>query len=378
MNRAPCWLALLLLGTGLSAVRANAQPAATDAIRVKLQRLADSIVAARPQLPGILIYARSGATGRTWRIASGMADTARRTRLEADLPVRIASNTKSYTAAAILRLMEQGKIALSDALSRHLSPELNALLVKDGYATDRITIEQVLSHRAGFAEHPEVPAYVTVVLSTPRKRWTREEQVRWMVDSLAPIGAPGERYKYSDTGYILLGDIIERRTGKNLAAAVRELVGFERLGLTRTWWETLEPAPPRARDRVHQYIDGTDSYGIDASFDLYGGGGITAPLEELGAFVEALVTGKVLERRETLDTMLAPRGTDRGGYGLGVYPLTTGGEKGYGHTGFWGTAAFHFPASKLTLAVAVTEQTQGEVITPTIAAAFRTIAGGGR
>ena len=378
MNRAPCWLTLLLLGTGLSAVRANAQPAATDAIRVKLQRLADSVVAARPQLPGLLIYAKSGATGRTWRIASGMADTARRTRLEADLPVRIASNTKSYTAAAILRLMEQGKIALSDPLSQHLSPELNALLVKDGYATDRITIEHVLSHRAGFAEHPEVPAYVTVVLSTPRKRWTREEQVRWMVDSLAPIGAPGERYKYSDTGYILLGDILERLTGKNIAAAVRELVGFERLGLTRTWWETLEPAPPRARDRVHQYIDGTDSYGIDPSFDLYGGGGITAPLEELGAFVEALVTGKVLERRETLDTMLAPRGTDRGGYGLGVYPLTTGGEKGYGHTGFWGTAAFHFPASKLTLAVAVTEQTQGEVITPTIAAAFRTIAGGGR
>lgn len=378
MTRAIRRIGITLVAVGLVTVGAEAQTAADDAIGARLQQLADSIVGARAQLPGLVIYARSGATGRAWRIASGMADTARRTRLEGDLPLRIASNTKSYTAAAILRLMEQGRLALSDPLSRHLSPALNALLVKDGYATDRMTIEQVLSHRAGLAEHPAIPGYVTAVLSSPTKRWTREEQVRWMVDSLAPIGAPGERYRYSDTGYILLGDIIERLTSQDLAAAVRALVGFDRLGLARTWWETLEPAPPLARDRVHQYISGTDSHDIDPSFDLYGGGGIVAPLEELGVFVEALVAGRVFERRETLETMLAPRGSDRGGYALGVYPMVIAGEKGFGHTGFWGTAAFHFPASRVTVAVAVTEQTQGAVLAPAIAAVVRTLGEAGR
>ncbi len=76
---------------------------------------------------------------------------------------------------------------------------------------------------------------------TPSKRWTREERFRSVVDSLAPIGSPGAQYKYSDT------------------------------------------VPPLARDRAHQYLGGFDSYSADPSFDLYGGGGIVAPLEGLGA-----------------------------------------------------------------------------------------------
>lgn len=301
------------------------QLAAPDSIGRRLQAMADSIVAARPRLPGLLIYAQSGATGRSWQIASGWADTARRTRLESDQPIRIASNTKTYTAAAILRLVERGKIALSDPIARHLPPELNALLVADGYATDRITIEQVLSHRAGLNEHPAVPSFVTTLRTAPRKRWTREEQVRWMVDSLAPVGPPGAQYRYSDTGYILLGAILERYTGKSLGAAERELLGFDRLGLTRTWFETLEPSPPLARDRAHQYLTGMDSYDLDPSFDLYGGGGIVAPLAELGQFLEALLEGHVFDRAATLDSMVVARSPDRGGYGFGIFRREVGG-----------------------------------------------------
>ena len=265
-------------------------------------------------------------------------------------------------AAALLRLVEVGKVALSDPLSKHLPAHLNALLTGDGYRTDQITIEHVMSHRAGLDEHPAVPSYATLILRTPGKRWTREEQVQWLVDSLQPIGAPGEKFKYSDTGYVLLGAIIERYTGKNLGAAVQDLVGFKKLGLTRTWFETLVPTPAAAGPRIHQYIGGHDSYGIDPSFDLYGGGGIDAPLEELGGFLEALLTGRILTRRATLDTMIRPRSSELGGYGLGIFGVDVSGHHGYGHSGFWGTIGYYFPADRITVAVTVTEQTEGRLI----------------
>jgi D-alanyl-D-alanine carboxypeptidase len=98
---------------------------------------------------------------------------------------------------------------------------------------------------------------------------------------------------------------------------VRSLVRFDKLGLRHTWWETLEPAPAGVPDRAHQYLGGFDSHGIDPSFDLYGGGGIVAPMAELAHFLTALLGGQVFEQRETLDTMMRPRSPEMNGSGMG-------------------------------------------------------------
>ncbi|MCU0647065.1 MAG: beta-lactamase family protein [Gemmatimonadaceae bacterium] len=335
-----------------------ASSARNDSIQFALQRLADSLVAARPRLPGIIIAVESKALGRTWTVAAGRSDTARNVPLHAEQPVRIASNTKTYVAAAVLRLIERGRLALGDPLSRHLPTSLDALLRRDGYATDSITIEQVLSHRAGFAEHPSVPSYVARLRTQPSYAWTREEQVQWLVDSLAPIGPPGAQFRYSDTGYVLLGAIVERYTGQPLGPAVRALVGFERLGLTHTWWETMERAPTGVAPRAHQYLGGFDAYDINPAFDLYGGGGIVTTMSDLAHFLTALLDGRVLERRATLETMLAPRSTEMSGYGLGIFGTTARGLRGRGHSGFWGTSAMVFPEAGVTIAVAMTEQSE--------------------
>lgn len=340
--------------------RADARQA--DSLGLALQRLADSLVAARPRLPGLLIAVESKRHGRTWTVAAGLADTARKSPLRPDQPVRIASNTKTYLAAAVLRLVEQGRLSLRDPLARHLPPALDTLLRRDGYRTDVITIEQVLSHRAGFNEHPAVPSYVARLRTQPRYHWTREEQVTWLVDSLAPVGPPGAQFRYSDTGYTLLGAIVERYTGKPLGPAVRELVGYDKLGLKQTWWETMEPAPRGIADRAHQYLGGYDSYGIDPSFDLYGGGGIVATLGDLAHFLTALLDGRVLAQRATLDTMLAPRSSELAGYGLGIYGTEARGQRGHGHGGFWGTTAMVFPGAGITVAIAVTEQAESRPV----------------
>jgi D-alanyl-D-alanine carboxypeptidase len=342
---------------------AGAQAVATDSVASRLQSVADSVLTARPRIPGVLIHVLSTRDGRTWSVAAGLADTAARTPLRPNQPVRVASIAKTYVAAAILTLVERGTIALSDPIDKHIPAHLIAELKRDSIRTDVITIEQLLAHRSGLNEHPASPSYFNEIVANPQRRWTREEQVKLLVDSLQPVGPPGAKFKYSDTGYILLGAIVERYTGKNLGAGVRELLGYERLGLRETWWESLEPAPAGIADRAHQYLGGMDTYDVDPSMDLYGGGGIAATLPDVAKFFTALQAGRVLERRATLDTMLAVRSPDfLAGYGLGIYRINSQGRIGIGHTGFWGVLVMHYPAEQITIALAVTEQTQGGVI----------------
>lgn len=360
----PTFFALLLL----------AQVPTADTVAVRLQTLADSVLLARPRIPGIVIHVESTRDGRQWTVAAGLGDTARRLPLRPDQPLRVASVAKTYVAAAILRLVERGVIALDDPIERHLPAHLVAELRRDSIRTDVITMEQLLAHRAGLDEHTALRSYLAAWYTEPRKRWTREEQVRLLVDSLQPVGPPGGQFKYSDTGYVLLGAIVERYTGKSLGAGVRELVGFERLGLTRTWWETLEPQPAGVADRAHQYISGKDTYDIDPSFDLYGGGGIAAPLAEVAAFMSKLQGGQVFERPATLDTMLAVRSPGfMAGYGLGIFRVNSQGRIGVGHSGYWGVTALHYAAEGFTVAVAVTEQSQGNAIYAVAGATLRAV-----
>jgi D-alanyl-D-alanine carboxypeptidase len=358
LPRLRCLLLALVAPVTALPTQPPAHAAAPDAITQALQRLADSLVTARPRLPGIVIAVRSRGLARSWSVAAGVSDSAHRIPLRPEQPLRIASNTKTYVAAALLRLVEEKRLALSDPLTKHLPAHLDRLLRRDGYDTDVITIEQVLSHRAGFHEHPAVPSYTARLRTDSRYRWTREEQIQWLVDSLNPIGPPGAQFRYSDSGYTLLGAIIERYTNQPLGPAVRRLLDFDRIGLRATWWEMMDPVPAPAVPRAHQYLAGFDSYDVDPSFDLYGGGGIVAPMSEVALFTASLLEGRVFTTPVTLDTMLAPRSTEMAGYGLGIFGTTVRGLRGYGHSGFWGTTAMVFPDAGVTIAIAVTEQSE--------------------
>jgi D-alanyl-D-alanine carboxypeptidase len=366
-------LTLLFLA---SLVAVTAQPPArmaADSVEIRLQQLADSVIAARPRMPGIIIAVEQQATGKRWSVAAGLADTARKIRLTPDQPVRLASNTKTYTAAALLRLVEAGRLSLSDPLSKHLPAAVDSLLRRDGYATDVITIEQVLSHRAGFNEHPAVPSYVARLRTDPRYPWTPREQLQWLVDSLAPVGPPGAQFRYSDSGYVLLGLIVERYSGQSLGPAVRSLLRFDQLGLRRTWWETQEPAPQGVPDRAHQYLGGFDAYGIDPSFDLYGGGGIVASMADLARFLTALLNGQVFASQETLETMRRPRSPEMNGYGLGLFGAVAGGQVGRGHGGFWGTTAMVFSEAGITIAISITDQSESRQTNAIMGAVLRVV-----
>jgi D-alanyl-D-alanine carboxypeptidase len=172
-----------------------------------------------------------------------------------------------------------------------------------------------------------------------------------------PLALPGESFAYSDTGYVLLGALIETITAQPMPTAVRALLGLDRLGLSHTWFETLEPAPRANLDRARQRLGSLDVRSIHPSADLFGGGGLVSTLADLTRFLRALFEGDIL-RRETLATMKTPSSQSMVstgvGYGMGLSARTVESVTCYGHGGFWGVIAWHCPALDLTVAGFVT------------------------
>ncbi len=289
--------------------------------------------------------------------SAGSAAPDGRVPLTPDTPFRIASVTKTFVAVAALRLVEQGRLDLDAPIGPLLDPATSGLLADDGYDLDRITVRRLLNHTAGLFDFAASDAYDDVNTDDPGHRWTRAEQLRFAVDHGDPLAEPGEEYHYDDTGYLLVGEIIERITGQTLPAAVRDLDGFARLGLDATWWETLEPAPAGAPARAHQFAGRHfDNTVLDASADLYGGGGLVSTVGDVARFYRALFDGKVFDHDATLDEMLTVSGPGRdAGAALGIFETRIAGSRCYGHPGWWGTEAYHCPEPDLTFALTVNQ-----------------------
>ena len=366
MKRAHFLIAAGLAVTTLN-FPSNALGQDLSAVEGGLQALLDSVVEAG-STPGIMMRLDVPSLDFSWSGVSGVSDIGTGTPLTRANPVRIASNTKTYVAAAILRLWEEGRLGLDDPLSTHLPAEYAEMLAADGYDLEAITIRHLLTHTSGLYDYADRDLFIEAILADPTHRWTPAEQIGLAVEWGDPYGEPGEVYRYSDTGYVVLGLVLESVYGKPLAASLRELLNFEGLGMTSTWMETLEDPPAGAADRAHQYLGELDTYDFDPSLDLYGGGGLVSTADDMAVFMRALFIGGVYQRASTADTMLttvtgAKAGPDLSGspmvpgrYRMGVEVRDLGGLEVYMHTGFWGTIAAYFPGQDIALSIAVTQQ----------------------
>ena len=323
----------------------------------RLQAAVHAFSSAHPTYPGVALAIRS--PGLTWTGAAGHDALGSNDSLDSRAGFRVASVTKTFTAAAILRLVEDGRVGIDDPISRHVAPASLALLRKDGYDVDAMRVRHLLMHSSGLYDYASDASFVTYVLTHGRHHWTRLEQVRYAMTHGKPYARPGKEFHYSDTGYVLLGEILERRTGLGLAAAYRRLLGFGKLALAETYLETLEPRPRTARPRAHQYYETIDSTAFDPTFDLYGGGGLVSSVDDLAHFYRALLEGRVFEKTATLRTMLGKANPQAvADAGMGIFSVQIGGRAGencWGHSGFWGTTVVHCPRSDVTFALAVNQ-----------------------
>jgi D-alanyl-D-alanine carboxypeptidase len=317
----------------------------------QFQRALDDWARTHRSFPGVLlaVVGRNGA----WAGAAGSMAMHSRQPLSPQSPFRTASVTKTFTAASVLRLVEQGKVGLDDPIGKHLSAASRRLLEADGYDLGAITVRLLLQHRSGIYDYAEDQAFQQFVITHPRHRWSRQEQLRWAMTHGDPVFAPGTSFGYSDTGYILLGELLERTSGRTLASAYRSLLAFDKLGLDHTYLESAEPKPPHLQQRAHQYFAQYDLTNHDPSFDVYGGGGLVSTTGDLVRFFQALVGGQILQPATLKAMLTVPTGSDAG---MGIFAFQVGGERCFGHDGFWGITVMHCPGSGVTIASAVDQR----------------------
>lgn len=285
------------------------------------QSAIDSVYTSNPESIGIMVHIESPENNLSWSGCSGYSNKDERNKLTPDQPALIASCIKPYISTSILRLQELGILTIDDSISRHLSEETIQLFEKAGYDFDSIKIKHLLSQTSGIKEYANSD-YLQRVNNSKKHRWTREEQLRLTASKGKPLGSPEEVWSYSDANFLLCTEIIESNTSKPFYTAIRDLLKYKDLGFKNTWFPTLEKPNPNTKPMVHQYWSSWkwDSYEMDPSFDLYGGGGIATTTEELAKFSYNLFQGNIIADTLTLNkifTKILPSDGEDTSYFLG-------------------------------------------------------------
>jgi CubicO group peptidase (beta-lactamase class C family) len=263
----------------------------------------DALARYKPDAPGVaLLVARGDQV--LFRDARGEADVAGHVPLRPDSVFRIASVTKQFAAAGVLKLVEAGKVKLDDPLSKYVPDYPNGA---------RITVRELLNHTAGVKNYTATDGY----MEGPVRLDRTTAQMIDTFEHLPPDFAPGTGWKYSNSGYVLVGAVIEAASGKPWHAYLDEAL-FRPLGMRNTGY-ALDPKFKSRVVRGYTYENDklADAHPISMT-QPHAAGSLVSTVDDLLKWNRALHEGRVL-REDTYRHMIVPEGsaTERGyGYGL--------------------------------------------------------------
>lgn len=315
----------------------------------RLQAILDDTIASL-DVPGAVLAVETSLG--SWVGTAGVADLAAGTPMQPTVQIRIASITKPFTALTVMKLMENGVIELDDTVDRWLPG-----IVPGG---DRMSIRSLLNHTAGVADITTSTDFWNTMLSDPSADWSTSDVMQRSAP-LTPVFEPGTSYSYSNTGYYLLGMIIEAVTMRSVTEVMTELV-FEPAGMARTnLTRRGEMSSPFARGYawLPTSKDVVDCSDWNMSWDWTAGGAVTTG-EDILLFTQALFHGEIVNPA-TLDMMKTPSEITQG-YGLGLGRVEDAelfNTTLIGHSGANpGTATlwYYFPEYGATIFTAVTRQ----------------------
>ncbi|NEA35517.1 beta-lactamase family protein [Streptomyces sp. SID13031] len=294
--------------------------------RAGLQRELDGVAAA--SAVGALVEVRG--EGGVWRGTSGVAVLGTSRAVPTDGLFRVGSITKTFVATVVLQLVGEGRLRLDDTVERWLPG-----VVPNG---QNITLRQLLNHTSGLYDYVNtIPFPPSPEFFADRWRtWTATEQVQRALAHPPTSDTPGKTYAYSNTGYLLLGQVISKVTGRSYGQEIKRRI-IEPLQLRGTvvaGTAVRIPGPhphgylPTERSATPPLIDYTEM-----NPSLMGAGGeMISTTRDLNRFFAALLGGRLLPQY-LLDEMKTP-GTSTKKYGLGLaWKDTTCGVRVYGNDG---------------------------------------------
>ena len=301
-----------------------------------VQRQLDALVEAG--YPGVAASV-TGSDGKTVHYTAGVNDVKTEKPMPVDPHVRIASNTKTFTATVVLQLVGEGKIDLDAPVESYLP----GLVRGEGIDGRNITVRQLLQQTSG------LPAYDSLIPGgdVANVQHAYFEPRRLLDAALAEPAhfAPGSTWEYSNTNYVLAGLIVERVTGRPIGEEITDRI-IDRLGLEETSWPTTgdQSIPtPHPQGYLTYGPDGeptapVDVTTLDPSLGWAAGQLISTP-SDLGTFFRALLGGKLLEpaQQEEMETVVPADGFEPEpgwSYGLGLATRQLScGVQAWGHGG---------------------------------------------
>jgi D-alanyl-D-alanine carboxypeptidase len=281
-------------------------------------------------MPGAFAEVRDGRT--TWTPTAGVADLATGAPVTDGMRHRVGSITKSFVATTVLQLVGEHRIALDAPIGRYVPRLVPAGLGR------QVTVRMLLNHTSGIGD------YDTVIIKAPddlitmgETTYTPRELIRLGL-SAGPTGAPGARWSYSNTNYVLAGQIIEKVTGHSYRGEISRRI-LRPLGLRDTYFEGTDPEI--RGPHMHAYVPWTD--GTLRDFTHYNmswgssAGEMVSSAHDLNVFYRALLTGRLLTRPllAQMQTTVPedPDHPEAAGYGLGLYWVQTPCGRFWGHDG---------------------------------------------
>lgn len=239
--------------------------------------------------------------------AVGYADLENKVPARTENVFRIGSVTKQFTAVAILQLAKAGKLALTDEITKFL-PD---------YPTQgkKITVEHLLNHTSGIQSYTDMEKWTPEVR---RKDFTPLELVDFFKNEPMQFD-PGAKYRYNNSGYILLGVIIEKASGMTYAEYVQKNL-FDPAGMKASYYDMPEPIIP---NRAHGYSQNDKGTYLNCDYlsmtQPYSAGSLASTTGDLCKWTAALHSGKILDKtwlNKAFQPTILPDGTNTH-YGYG-------------------------------------------------------------
>ncbi|MFJ9414706.1 serine hydrolase domain-containing protein [Streptomyces sp. NPDC101227] len=281
--------------------------------------------------------------GRFWGSrfsTAGAADLRTGRAMEQSDHFRAGSLTKPLIATVILQLVAERKLALRDTAAAHLPAGVPARWPatgkSDGSDLRKVTIRQLLAHTSGLFDYPRDPRLVRQLYGTgfAAHRYDTHTPVQLLRIALRhrPVAAPGARYSYANTNYLVLGLIIKRVTGHSYATEIRRRI-LVPAGLSHTSFPGTDPSLPKPHGRAYSLVGGRR---VDATFldpsRAGAAGAMVTTLGDLNRFLSALLSGEFLAPRQM--AQLRNEKSTGGAYGLGLYATRLPcGVTVWGHSG---------------------------------------------
>lgn len=264
---------------------------------------------------GVQVHVFSKGKGLDWYHSAGVSGRTGEV-LSTDQPFHVASIGKLFTATIILQMAEEGKMNLDDPIADHIQAEIleGLFIFECADHSSKVTFRHLLAHTSGVADYFGDPVIgngtskdndltMQQSLITEKDRfWLPEELVAFSKDNQLAVGKPGESYHYSDTGYVLLGLLIETIEGKSFEAVIHDRI-FNPVGMKHSYMALRsQPESAGMKPLADLWLLG-EELGESRSLSAdWAGGGVISTLEDLRLFSQALNGGQLIssESQEVL------------------------------------------------------------------------------